>query len=256
MQTLNFGVPETQSGVATRVLIFDVEGTLVDCVAQTLESWRETLADFGLSFSTGQLHVYSGMDGGEMLDLLLRGSKAHTLKDEILKEQGVRYREKFLPTVAPLPGIRPLFANARELGWRIGLATTCQPDELERYGTLVEAFDLVEGIACGQDVKRGKPHPDLYLLALQRLGVDARQAFAVGDTPYDAIAAAHAGLVGSIGVLTGGIPAAVIAVGRLLCRAGGGAPTRGRAPGAAAVAAIAGREIASGHSAQAQDRAR
>ena len=44
------------------------------------------------------------------------------------------------------------------------------------------------------------------LSALQRLGVDARQAFEVGDTPYDAIAAAHAGLVGSIGVLTGGFP--------------------------------------------------
>src|SRR5437879_2573417 len=61
---------------AAPVLIFDVEGTLVDCVAQTLESWRETLADFGLRFSLEQLHGYSGMDGGEMLDSLLAGSKA------------------------------------------------------------------------------------------------------------------------------------------------------------------------------------
>ena len=199
---LSFSSPAAQANVTA--LIFDVEGTLVDCVYQTLESWRETLADFGLTFSVEQLHPYLGMDGGEMLDFLLRDSKARGLKQEILSEQGVRYREKFLPTVAAFPGIRSLFGSVRELGWRIGLATTCQPDELQHYGTIVGAFDLVEAVACGADVKRGKPDSSLYAVALERLGTDARQALAVGDTPYDAVAAARAGLAGTIGVLTGG----------------------------------------------------
>jgi beta-phosphoglucomutase-like phosphatase (HAD superfamily) len=46
---LSFSSPAAQANVTA--LIFDVEGTLVDCVCQTLESWRETLADFGLTFS-------------------------------------------------------------------------------------------------------------------------------------------------------------------------------------------------------------
>src|SRR5205823_3549591 len=111
-------------------LIFDVEGTLVDCVEQTLESWRETLADFGLAVSTKQLQALSGMDGEDMLDTLLQSSKARALKHEILAKQGVRYREKFLRTVRPFPGIRPLFESIKELDRHIGLATTCQPDEL------------------------------------------------------------------------------------------------------------------------------
>ena len=88
------------SEVSTVVGIFDVEGTLIDCVAQTLESWRETLVDFGLQFSIEELHPFSGMDSGEMLDALLAGSKAIDLKQEILEEQGERYRNKFLPQVA------------------------------------------------------------------------------------------------------------------------------------------------------------
>jgi len=83
-------------------LIFDVEGTLVDCVEQTLASWHETLADFGLELSLKQLHRYSGMHGADMLDHLLRGHKARGSKDEILTEQGVRYREKFLRTGAAI----------------------------------------------------------------------------------------------------------------------------------------------------------
>lgn len=195
---------------AAPALILDVEGTLVDCVEQTLASWRETLADFGLGVSIEQLHPLSGMDGAEMLDRLLQGSKALALKQEILTEQGRRYREKFLPTVRPLPGIRSLFEGTKELGWRIGLATTCQPDELAHYGSLVGSFDLMDAVACGEDTKRGKPHPDLFIVALQRLEIEGRQAAALGDTPYDAIAAAKAGIGAIAGTLTGGFPRAAL----------------------------------------------
>src|SRR4051794_24288326 len=51
--------------------IFDVEGTLVDAVMPTLRCWRETLAEFGHSVWLVDLHRYSGMDGGQMLDELL-----------------------------------------------------------------------------------------------------------------------------------------------------------------------------------------
>jgi phosphoglycolate phosphatase-like HAD superfamily hydrolase len=189
---------------AAPALIFDVEGTLVDCVEQTLESWRETLADFGLNFSIKQLHPYSGMHGAEMLDHLLRSSKASRLKHEILAEQGARYRKKFLRTVRPFPGVRALFESIKELDRPIGLATTCQPDELSYYGSILGVFDLIDAIACGEDVERGKPHPDLFIVALQRLGVEGQSATALGDTPYDAMAAARAGIVGIAGTLTGG----------------------------------------------------
>jgi phosphoglycolate phosphatase-like HAD superfamily hydrolase len=195
---------EMRLGHAAPAMIFDVEGTLVDCVQHTLESWQETLADFGVSAQIGQLHKYSGMDGGEMLDRLLQDGGAQDLKHEILTEQGIRYRDKFLPTVRPFPGVRAMFEGVRDGGWRIALATTCQPDELEHYGSILGAFDLVDVVACGADTKRGKPHPELFVVALQRLGIEGRQAVALGDTPYDAIAAVDAGIDAIAGTLTGG----------------------------------------------------
>ena len=61
---------------------------------------------------------------------------------------------------------------------------------------------LVDAQACADDVARGKPHPDLFACALARAG-RARHGIAVGDTPYDAMAARAAGLE-AIGLRCGG----------------------------------------------------
>jgi phosphoglycolate phosphatase-like HAD superfamily hydrolase len=182
-------------------IIFDVEGTLVDCAFQVTESWRRTLQDFGYSLSALELHKYSGMDTDDMLRVLLPDA-AGDEKDNIKSAQGSSYRQTFLPTVNAFPGVRALLEKLRRAGHRIGLATTAQGDELAVYLELTGAGEFVDVVACGDDKVRGKPHPDLFRLTLGRLGV-RKNALAVGDTPYDAIGAGRAG-IRSIGTMSGG----------------------------------------------------
>jgi HAD superfamily hydrolase (TIGR01509 family) len=184
-------------------LIFDVEGTLIDCVAQTLESWRQTLGDFGHSFTRDELQPYSGMDGAEMLDCLLP-KLSDDKKKQVLKQQGDLFRAQYLHRVQPFPEVLETFEALRKRGVTLAIATTCKHDELAVYDKQMRVLGLMDAVACGDDVKRGKPHPDLFSLALRKLRIaDRSQVLAVGDTPYDAKAATAAGL-GAIGVLTGG----------------------------------------------------
>jgi HAD superfamily hydrolase (TIGR01509 family) len=53
--------------------------------------------------------------------------------------------------------------------------------------------DLIDKIVCGDDVDKGKPHPGLVRLAVEKLSVPANAAVMIGDTPYDAEAARGAG---------------------------------------------------------------
>jgi HAD superfamily hydrolase (TIGR01509 family) len=183
--------------------IFDVEGTLVDAVMPTLLCWRATLQEFGQSVSLADLHRYCGMDGGEMLEKLLPAPVPPQHKKELLDRQGKRYREEYLPSVQALPGVRNLFEAIKAYGCRIGLATDCQKDELDYYLERTNVRDLIDAIACGNDVKRGKPHPDLFELARKRLKLRMRSSIVcIGDTPYDALAARSAGMT-VVGVLTG-----------------------------------------------------
>jgi phosphoglycolate phosphatase-like HAD superfamily hydrolase len=185
--------------------IFDVEGTLIDCVPDILKCWSETLAAFGASVPAADLQLMSGMDGDEMLATLVPGLDEHARK-KILTAQGERYRAVYLPRVRAFPGVRAAFTAIKSRGGRIAFATDCQSDELKRYRSLMNVDDLIDAIACGDEVSKGKPDPALVELALHHLGsTSAESATMIGDTPFDAQAARRAGAT-AWGTLTGGHP--------------------------------------------------
>jgi phosphoglycolate phosphatase-like HAD superfamily hydrolase len=183
--------------------IFDVEGTLIDCVPAILKCWSETLAGFGIPVATADLQRLSGMDGDEMLATLVPGLDEKARK-HILTAQGERYRAVYLPRVRAFPGVRAAFTAIKSHGGRIALATDCQSDQLKRYRSLIEVDDLIDAVACGDEVSKGKPDPALVKLALHHLGgTPAASATMIGDTPFDAQAARSAG-ASAWGTLSGG----------------------------------------------------
>ena len=120
----------------------------------------------------------------------------------VLEAQGRMYEAKYLGSVKAFAGVRDVFGALREGGGRIALATDCKGPELSHYRSLLNVDDLIDGMACGDDVEHGKPNPRLIGLALGKLGISG-QAVMIGDTPYDAEAASGAGTAAA-GLLTGG----------------------------------------------------
>jgi phosphoglycolate phosphatase-like HAD superfamily hydrolase len=183
--------------------IFDVEGTLIDCAPEIIRCWGETLAAFGVPVSSMNLQRLSGMDGDEMLAILAPDLDENARKD-VLKAQGERYRAVYLPRARAFSGVREVFKEIKSRGARIALATDCQPDELKRYRGLLNVDDLIDAIACGDEVAKGKPDPEVVELALDHLGgTPAPLATMIGDTPFDAQAARSAG-ANAWGTLSGG----------------------------------------------------
>ena len=182
--------------------IFDVEGTLIDCVPQDLLSLQETLADFGITVPYETLQLYSGLDGDQTLQLVAPDLDAGERK-KLLKAQSKLYEAKYLSSVKAFPGVRDVFEALTRGGGRIALATDCKGPELKHYLALLDVTDLIDAMACGDDVEHGKPDPRLVGLALRKLGVPAGRAVMIGDTPYDAEAARGAGTAAA-GLLTGG----------------------------------------------------
>jgi beta-phosphoglucomutase-like phosphatase (HAD superfamily) len=88
-------------------------------------------------------------------------------------------------------------------GLRIAIGSSAKKDELDQYLDIAEIADLVDTTTSSDDAEESKPAPDIFQVALKKLGVEAAAAIAIGDTPYDATAARKAGIA-TIGVLCGG----------------------------------------------------
>lgn len=96
-----------------------------------------------------------------------------------------------------------LLRRLRAAGVHVAVASSAKKDELAKYLDIAGITDLVDVTTSSDDVEQSKPAPDVFETALKKLGIKASDAVAIGDTPYDAVAAGEARIV-TIGVLCGG----------------------------------------------------
>jgi len=184
--------------------LFDLDGTLIDSVYQHVIAWRMALASLGIDLSVWRVHRRIGMSGGLFVSALLRET-GRSLSGAQIEELQAAHTTEYLAradSVTALPGAAELLASltARGIRWAIatsGLAASARP-ALKLLG-LPDDTPLV----TRDKVARAKPDPDLFLAAAALLGVEVRNAFVVGDSVWDLLAARRAGSMG-IGLLSGG----------------------------------------------------
>jgi beta-phosphoglucomutase-like phosphatase (HAD superfamily) len=152
--------------------------------------------------------LYSGLDGDKTLNIIAPSLREEERK-RLLAADGKHYEKTYLPRVRAFAGIRELFKTIKAGGGSIALATDCKGLPLKAYRSLLDVDDFIDHVACGEDVDRGKPDPELVRLAIEKLGLPAGRCVMIGDTPYDGEAAMAAGAA-SIGLLSGGFARAAL----------------------------------------------
>jgi HAD superfamily hydrolase (TIGR01549 family) len=189
-------------------VIFDVDGTLLDSVDYHARSWQETFARHGIDVTFEAVRSQIGKGGDQLLPVFVPPDRLKREGDRLKDERAAHFKAAYLPLIRPFPKVRELVERLKRDGKRVVLASSGSREEVEEYKRIAGVADLIEGDTSADDAERSKPHPDVFLAALDKLGnPDPAAVLVVGDTPYDAQAAGKAGLA-TIGVLCGGFPAA------------------------------------------------
>jgi HAD superfamily hydrolase (TIGR01509 family) len=184
--------------------IFDIDGTLLDSVDLHARAWQETFARYGIEVSFDAVRSQIGKGGDQLLPEFVPKDMLRRIGKQIEEERTKYFHERYLPEVRAFPKVRELFERLRADGKRIVLASSAKKSELEIYKTIANIDGLTDADTCSDDAERSKPHPDIFHVALKKLGnPNPATVAAVGDTPYDAQAATKAGIT-AIGVLSGG----------------------------------------------------
>jgi HAD superfamily hydrolase (TIGR01509 family) len=177
-----------------RALIFDFDGLIVDSETPGYRAWSELYASHGCSLPFDKYSACIGTLDGFDLHAYLEEQSGHLLDRDALEAACNARWNELMKDQPLLPGITGTVTEAKARGLKVGVASSSTLDwvagNLERFG-LFEHFDAI----CTRDhVSAVKPDPALYLLALEQLGVSAREAIAFEDSPNGILAAKRAGI--------------------------------------------------------------
>ena len=184
-------------------ILFDLDGTLVDSVANRIRAWEQTFAEVGLPLDRDRLAPLIGLDGRRLAKEVaaIHGEPINDDRAEVIdRRSGERYEElNVAPT--PLPGVGRLVSVIERRGIRWAIATSSRAAQV---ATSVAALGLGHEppVVDASHVKHAKPEPDLLLYAARRLGVDPASCWYVGDSTWDMVSAVAAGML-AVGVTAG-----------------------------------------------------
>lgn len=178
-----------------QALIFDFDGLILDTEVSAFQSWQEIYQEHN---SYLPLEKWAQRIGGtaELFDAFayLEEQIGRAVERAILQERRLQRHLALLEAQTTLPGVESLIADAKQLGLKIGLASSSPRSwvvgHLSRLG-LISSFDTMR---CGDEVTHKKPNPEIYLAVLDALGVKAEQAIALEDSPNGVRAAQRAGI--------------------------------------------------------------
>jgi len=178
-----------------RALVFDFDGLILETEAPRFQSWQEIYQSYGyqLDLEKWVANIGKGEDDFDPvtdLELLVE----HPLDREYLLSLYRTREHQIISTQPAMPGVEDYLSDARRLGLKIGLASCSSCEWVIQHLKRLGIFDYFECIQAADDVQSLKPHPELYLKALECLEVQGGQAVAFEDSPYGVLAAKRAGM--------------------------------------------------------------
>lgn len=176
-------------------LIFDFDGLILDTEISAYQSWQEfyqsynrllPLEEWAKCIGTGN----NAFDPHAYLESLI----GQDIPPDSIKEKRLQRHLELIAQQSVLPGVEEYIAVAHARGMKIAVASSSPRSWVVQHLTRLGLLDKFEAMKFGDEVMHKKPHPELYLAALDLLGVRPEQAIALEDSPNGVRAAKNAGI--------------------------------------------------------------
>jgi HAD superfamily hydrolase (TIGR01509 family) len=174
-------------------VLWDIDGVLVDTAFFHFQAWRELFASLDRDLGEEEFRRTFGLRNDDILRTILGDMPSDRLRELGDRKEGL-FREAIRGKVAPLPGAVDLVRRLRAEGVKQAVVSSAPR---RNVATIVEALALAgafDALVTEEDVQRGKPDPQGYLLGADRLGVAPVACVVIEDAPAGVEAAKRAGV--------------------------------------------------------------
>ena len=205
MNRLTAQVKENLSVLRLKAVLFDMDGVIFDSMPHHAVAWVKAFADEGIDFNEYEAYKREGMTGVATIQemfLAQKGREATAEECDRIYATKCRYFEQEGPA-GVMAGIREVLEFVRDAGLQIYIVTgSGQHSLFEKLDSLFPGIFARERMVTAYDVKKGKPDPEPYLMALKKGGFSADEAIVVENAPLG-VTAAHAAKIFTVAVNTG-----------------------------------------------------
>ncbi len=202
-------------GALPRAVLWDLDGTLADSSEYHWRSWQAVMSPEGVTITRAEFFATFGQRNEEILSGWL-GRCADTARIQRVGDaKEVAYRSYVAAEgIAPLPGAAEWVRSLHAAGWRQAIASSAPRLNVEVMHEALAFQGLIETLVGAEDVRAGKPDPEVFLVAARRLDVTPERCVVVEDAEAGIEAASRAGMR-SVGVGTSNVGAADVVVASL-----------------------------------------
>lgn len=181
--------------MSLNAVVFDMDGLMVDTEPLSRQAWEQVLVPFGYVLDEEVYGRMVGRRSDESTRLFLEAYGLPLTAVEVIARKNRFYDAILTGGVPVMPGLETLLAAIEKRGLPWGVATSSPRRHAQGILAQLELNGRCRALAGGDEVARGKPAPDIYLLAAERLGVPPRRCLALEDSAPGCQAAQAAGMV-------------------------------------------------------------
>ncbi|MDQ3071389.1 MAG: HAD-IA family hydrolase [Acidobacteriota bacterium] len=183
-----------------RAVLWDLDGTLVDSGELHWRAWRDTMGAEGVTITREMFDATLGWKNDPILRAWLGDAATDEQKTRIADDKERAYRDAVAAEgLQAARGARRWIERLHAAGWRQAIASSAPRANIDAVLAAIDLGHDFTVIVAGEDVTLGKPDPQVFLLAAERLGVPPDRAVVVEDAAAGIEAATRAGMK-SIGV--------------------------------------------------------
>lgn len=184
-------------------VIFDMDGVLVDSYYAHLKSWQIVAEEEGHTLTEAQFALTFGRTSREIIASRWGEGLSEAQILDLDNRKEAAYRRIIQADFPAMPGVREMLRRLHEAGFALAIGSSGPPENVDLVLEQIQARSLFRAVVTGVDVTRGKPDPQVFLLAAQRLGIPADRCAVVEDAAWG-IQAAHAAGMVAIGLTSTG----------------------------------------------------